>query len=407
MSTTDLSAKVLSPSPALPRGKGLAGAPAAAPQGADPASPASFGGLVTAFIATQAGRTGVSTAPMPALPHPAATAPAPSGGADPAAQPVAAQSSLTTAPESAATKIGGPAQPRNEPSDRPRRRDPSEPGAQHTDAERMPETALPQPLPGNPAPPPAAPPAPRQAVSRSGRAADAEPSAGPVGSAAPGPASAPDVAPPEKQALSADGAGAPPQATAAPVDAVALPAPSPAAVGGLGEVPNLAAALPSAPAGHVPSAPAPATSASPPLAPQLAPVLIQLSQTPGTHAVTVQLQPEELGRVEVHVGRGADGSAAVQVTADRPETLRMLVADQPALHHALDQAGVAPESRSLSFALSSPASGGFTSPDGGGSGGSGTPRRPPSTAALPDSGEDASDPAPSGRFVRAGVDITA
>jgi hypothetical protein len=76
--------------------------------------------------------------------------------------------------------------------------------------------------------------------------------------------------------------------------------------------------------------------------------------------MSLRLQPEELGMVEVRIDRAPDGSARVSVTADNPDTLEMLSGAQSDLHKALDAAGIstgrtltfalAPESRSLNLA---------------------------------------------------------
>lgn len=87
---------------------------------------------------------------------------------------------------------------------------------------------------------------------------------------------------------------------------------------------------------------------------QVAPALVQLTHTANGGQLTLQLNPNELGRVHIQIDRAADGSANVQVTADRPETLQLLVADQAQLHHALDSAGLPQEGRTLSLNLAKP-----------------------------------------------------
>jgi hypothetical protein len=68
--------------------------------------------------------------------------------------------------------------------------------------------------------------------------------------------------------------------------------------------------------------------------------------------LTVQLQPEELGKVQISITSDAAGRSNVAVSADRPETLSLLQSDQPALARALDQAGISSTGRSVSFQLS-------------------------------------------------------
>jgi flagellar hook-length control protein FliK len=192
-------------------------------------------------------------------------------------------------------------------------------------------------------------------------------------------------------------------ASAAEVDKGAAP---PATLPGT----DPATALAAAPA-PAQAAPAAATSSGTPsnVARQVAPVLIQVAHGASGSAVTLQLDPLGLGHVQVRVDRNADGTATIQVTAERPETLRLLVADQPHLHTALDSAGVATDGRTLSFALAT--SGGSTS--GGGDGGAansgsnggqaGSGRNARWAAGSDDETSFINQPA----WIRAGVDITA
>jgi flagellar hook-length control protein FliK len=146
-----------------------------------------------------------------------------------------------------------------------------------------------------------------------------------------------------------------------------------------------------------------AGSAAPQAAPaaQLAPALVALGRGPaGSHRLSLQLAPPELGRVEIRLDRTADGPARVVVSVQRPETLHLLQRDQAGLHRALDQAGVSVQGRSLSFQLGSggggnPSGGALSRPDRAAGGGDEL-----STAAAP-------PPPPAARFARAGLDITA
>ena len=102
------------------------------------------------------------------------------------------------------------------------------------------------------------------------------------------------------------------------------------------------AASPALPAAQVAAAlaalpaPVPTNGAGPPTPPRV---------------LSVQLDPEELGRVRIRIEQGGDGPARVDLTAERPETLQLLLRDQTALHHALDQAGVTPDARVIRFHL--------------------------------------------------------
>jgi len=106
-----------------------------------------------------------------------------------------------------------------------------------------------------------------------------------------------------------------------------------------------AAATPGTPT--EPSAPRQAV-ASP--AAQVAPALVSMAHTPdGTQRLTLRLDPPELGHVQIRVDRPPEAPAHVDITVDRPETLTLLLRDQPQLQRALDQAGVPPEGRSVTF----------------------------------------------------------
>ena len=139
-------------------------------------------------------------------------------------------------------------------------------------------------------------------------------------------ASAPNPVPAPHIAVVPDGAQQP-----APASPVALPAASP----------NASSASPAA---ATPTVPAPAQ--------QALPALVALGHGPGTQQVTVQLAPDELGRLQVRIERSRDGPARVTLTAERAETLDLVMRDAGQLHRALDQAGVPAEGRTLTFHLS-------------------------------------------------------
>ncbi len=156
------------------------------------------------------------------------------------------------------------------------------------------------------------------------------------------------------------------------------------------------------------TAPVAASSASAPAA-QLAPALVQLSHAPHGAAITLRLDPAELGHVQIRVERTADGAASVQVTAERPDTLRLLMADQPQLHRALDSAGVQQDGRSLTLSLGTPdggqTAGGNGQPASGGGQPGGERQQRQSYAGTAASSLDAL--ASPSAWLRAGVDITA
>ena len=79
---------------------------------------------------------------------------------------------------------------------------------------------------------------------------------------------------------------------------------------------------------------------------QLAAPLLHFAAKPdGAQSLTIKLDPVELGELRIRIERGGDGPVQVTVEATRPETLRLLHQDEPALHRALDQAGLPAEGR--------------------------------------------------------------
>ena len=85
---------------------------------------------------------------------------------------------------------------------------------------------------------------------------------------------------------------------------------------------------------------------------QLAPVVVSLALGRGDEALTIALDPVELGRVEVSIGQGKE-AGQVRIVAERPETLALLQRDQRELDRALNQSGLGDMARSLSFSLAS------------------------------------------------------
>ncbi|MCA3418742.1 MAG: flagellar hook-length control protein FliK [Roseomonas sp.] len=85
---------------------------------------------------------------------------------------------------------------------------------------------------------------------------------------------------------------------------------------------------------------------------QLAPVVVSLALGRGDEALTIALDPVELGRVEVSIGQGKE-AGQLRIVAERPETLALLQREQRELDRALNQAGLGDMARSLSFSLAS------------------------------------------------------
>ena len=139
---------------------------------------------------------------------------------------------------------------------------------------------------------------------------------------------------------------------------------------------GVVAPLTAAPLTHQPGASARNISVTAaPLPPAHAPAAMQasaamvrfISNADGKQTMNVQLAPEELGKLQISVTRGPEGTTAITVTAERSDTLALLVRDQASLQTSLDQAGVSSQGRTLSFGLSGQDLGGGG--NGGGSSG--------------------------------------
>jgi len=78
---------------------------------------------------------------------------------------------------------------------------------------------------------------------------------------------------------------------------------------------------------------------------------IQQSAAGKVNTFTMQLNPAELGGLEVRLKFTKDGALKAQLTADKPETLSMLQKDAPQLHRILQGLGMNADDASLSFNL--------------------------------------------------------
>jgi hypothetical protein len=149
----------------------------------------------------------------------------------------------------------------------------------------------------------------------------------------------------------------------------------------------------------------------------------------GAQRLTMKLEPPELGQVHIQIDRPTDDTPArVAITVERPETLQLLLRDQPQLQRALDQAGVPAEGRSITFHVATPeptaraetamaptpagssaAMGGDLSHSASRQGGRSTqPEAETGASSATDHNEDLGAVAvTSTRWLRAGLDITA
>ena len=80
-------------------------------------------------------------------------------------------------------------------------------------------------------------------------------------------------------------------------------------------------------------------------------IKIQQAVGEGSDRITVQLDPADLGRVDVRMEVAQDGKAQLVVTAENRDTLDMLQRDARQLERALQQAGLDTDSGSMEFNL--------------------------------------------------------
>jgi len=174
---------------------------------------------------------------------------------------------------------------------------------------------------------------------------------------------------------------------------------------------HTAAPSPSTP--HLPAAEPSAPSPAGQVGPVLASFVVSAAAQPNAaQHLTIQLDPGELGRVQVHIERRPDGPARVELVVERPDTLLMLLRDQPQLHRALDLAGVPAADRTLQFQLAPPAANPgtatpqFNADSGLGQQRPGQPRQHGANNGSPAFSDDSTIP-PAGALRRAGVNIMA
>lgn len=144
-----------------------------------------------------------------------------------------------------------------------------------------------------------------------------------------------------------------PQANTAPETAKSAPQLVSSSDNTISVIGPMGAASPAAPASNVPSIAL--TSHNPALAAsaiaQVNVVLQQAGLARSASSLTVQLDPAELGRVEIKLKIEKDKPVQASIMADRPQTLDILRSDRGALERALQSAGLDTNSGSLSFNL--------------------------------------------------------
>lgn len=102
----------------------------------------------------------------------------------------------------------------------------------------------------------------------------------------------------------------------------------------------------------------------------------------GLSRFNIQLDPPEMGRIDVRMEVQRDGQVAAHLVVEKPQTLDLLQRDARALQQALNDAGLQADSDSLSFSLRDENAGGNARGFSGGEAGSNAP-----SAAQADAGE--------------------
>ena len=71
----------------------------------------------------------------------------------------------------------------------------------------------------------------------------------------------------------------------------------------------------------------------------------------GDRHFDIRLDPQDFGRIDVHLSVSSDGRAQAHLAADKPQTLELLQRDQATLHRALKDAGLEVRNNALNFSL--------------------------------------------------------
>jgi flagellar hook-length control protein FliK len=91
--------------------------------------------------------------------------------------------------------------------------------------------------------------------------------------------------------------------------------------------------------------------ALPPQTSQMIALQMQRNAAAKVDTFTLQLDPADLGRLDIRMKFGSDGSVKAHLSADKPETLAMLQKDAPHLERVLQGAGLEIDGDSISFDL--------------------------------------------------------
>ncbi len=85
----------------------------------------------------------------------------------------------------------------------------------------------------------------------------------------------------------------------------------------------------------------------------------------GLDNVTIQLRPDDLGRIEVKLEMAHDGKVKAMVIADNPQTLQLMRQDAHGLERALTDAGLRADANNLEFSLRGDSNNGLAKSEGG------------------------------------------
>ena len=80
-------------------------------------------------------------------------------------------------------------------------------------------------------------------------------------------------------------------------------------------------------------------------------VAIKQANSEGLQQITIQLDPLDLGRVEVKMHVNSDGQTQISFTADKASTFDSLSRDARILEHSLQEAGIKADTGSMQFNL--------------------------------------------------------
>lgn len=78
---------------------------------------------------------------------------------------------------------------------------------------------------------------------------------------------------------------------------------------------------------------------------------VQRAVQEGNERLSIRLNPQELGRIDVQLEIGTEGKLRAKVMVENPQTLEMLQKDSKTLEKALQDAGLQTDQNSLSFSL--------------------------------------------------------